>query len=119
MWFTGNANTGLAMQVLRKTGSVAVHGNPFSDDEGRHDKSPLLIGSVDSSYALDPPYRSSMFFLTLSAVLRMVHKSRLQTFLQEQQATIFVTAFAAFLYAEPKHRISAGARLKQHLTSKG
>lgn len=45
------------MQMLRKTGSMAVHGNPFSDDEGRHDKSPLLIGSVDSSYAFDAPRR--------------------------------------------------------------
>lgn len=45
------------MQKLSKTGSVAVHGNPFSDDEGRHDKSPLLIGSVGSSYAFDTPCR--------------------------------------------------------------
>lgn len=51
------------MQVLRKTESVEAqgrHGNPFSDDgsaEGRHDKSPLLIASADSSYALDPPHR--------------------------------------------------------------
>lgn len=54
---TGHGSKGLAMQLLRKTGSVAVHGNPFSDDDGRHDKSPLLIGSVDSSYAFETPRR--------------------------------------------------------------
>lgn len=60
----GNANRDLAMQVVRKTESVEAahgkHGNPFSDDgstEGRHDKSPLLIASADSSYALDMPRR--------------------------------------------------------------
>lgn len=52
-----HGNKGLAMQLLQKTGSVAVHGNPFSDDDGRHDKSPLLIGSVDSSYAFETPRR--------------------------------------------------------------
>lgn len=52
------------MQVLRKTESLEAdggrHGNPFSDDgstEGRYDKSPLLIGSANSSYALDTPRR--------------------------------------------------------------
>ena len=53
----------LALGVLRKTESLEAHGrhgNPFSDDgstERRHDKSPLLIGSADSSYALDTPRR--------------------------------------------------------------
>ncbi len=51
------------MQLLHKTESVEVHqrhGNPFSDDgsnEERHDKSPLLIGSADSSYNMDTPRR--------------------------------------------------------------
>ena len=57
----GKGNKDLSMQVLHKTGSVQAHetqhGNPFLDDEGRHDKSPLLIGSADSSYAFDPPRR--------------------------------------------------------------
>ncbi len=60
---TGNHNKDLPMQLLRKTESVEVHGrhgNPFSDDgsnEERHDKSPLLIGSADSSYNMDTPRR--------------------------------------------------------------
>ena len=60
----GNGNRDLAMRMLRKTesleGAHGKHGNPFSDDgsaEGRHDKSPLLIASADSSYALDMPRR--------------------------------------------------------------
>ncbi len=61
--FTGNNNKDLPMQLLCKTESVEVHqrhGNPFSDDgsnEERHDKSPLLIGSADSSYNMDTPHR--------------------------------------------------------------
>ena len=60
---TGNSNKDLPMQLLRRTDSVEVrakHGNPFSDDgsnEERHDKSPLLIGSADSSYNMDTPRR--------------------------------------------------------------
>ncbi|KAL0039470.1 hypothetical protein WJX79_009541 [Trebouxia sp. C0005] len=60
---TGNRNKDLPMQLLHKTESVEVrgrHGNPFSDDgsnEERHDKSPLLIGSADSSYNMDTPRR--------------------------------------------------------------
>ncbi len=59
----GNGNKDLAMQMLHKTESVEAHGrhgNPFSEDgssEGRHDKSPLLIGSADSSYNMDTPHR--------------------------------------------------------------
>lgn len=51
------------MQMLHKSESVEAHGrhgNPFSEDgsnEGRHDNAPLLIGSADSSYAMDSPRR--------------------------------------------------------------
>lgn len=60
---TGNHNKDLPMQLLSKSENVEVHGrhgNPFSDDgstEERHDKSPLLIGSADSSYNMDTPRR--------------------------------------------------------------
>lgn len=64
------------MQMLEKTVSIeahARHGNPFSDDgssEGRHDKSPLLIGSADSSYNMDTPRRCVLASSKLSTRLR-------------------------------------------------
>lgn len=76
--YAGNGHKDLAMQMLEKTVSVeahARHGNPFSDDgssEGRHDKSPLLIGSADSSYNMDTPRRCILASCKLSTHLHPV-----------------------------------------------
>ena len=61
--YAGKGNKEVVVQMLHKSESVEAHGrhgNPFSEDgsnEGRHDNAPLLIGSADSSYAMDSPRR--------------------------------------------------------------